>query len=103
MHALRADKNANDKRELHIKFIFEFPTQRVLVNVKGLLDSTAGNQKKKKTTTTTMHYVIKNTALNLSDEVVVLRRQHSEIPFNLKGFFMILFHCLLIFQIKLKL
>lgn len=47
MHALRADKNANDKRELHIKFIFEFPTQRVLVNVKGLLDSTAGNPKKK--------------------------------------------------------
>lgn len=48
MHALRADKNANNKRQLHIKFIFT--TQRVLVNVKDLLDSTAGNLKKKPTT-----------------------------------------------------
>lgn len=41
MNALCADKNANNKRQLHIKFIFT--TQRVLVNVKDLLDSTAGN------------------------------------------------------------
>lgn len=96
MHALRADKNANDKRELQIEFIFT--TQRVLVNVKDLLDSTAGNYKKKKNN---------NNALCHKeyrfDEVVLLRRQHSKIPFNLKGFFVILFHCLLIFQIKLKL
>lgn len=44
MRALSADKNANNKRQLHIKFIF--PTQRVLVNVKDHLDSTAGNKKK---------------------------------------------------------
>lgn len=43
MHALCADKNANNKRQLHIKLIIT--TQRVLVNVKDLLDSTAGNKK----------------------------------------------------------
>lgn len=42
MHALCADKNANNKRQLHIKFIFT--TQRVLVSVKDLLDSTAGKK-----------------------------------------------------------
>lgn len=41
MHALRADKNANNKRQLHIQLIFT--TQMVLVSVKDLLDSTAGN------------------------------------------------------------
>lgn len=41
MRALSADKNANDKRQLHKKFILT--TQRVLVSVKDLLDSTAGN------------------------------------------------------------